>query len=76
MAIALVGLREDLQECTAAVKAVKAEVEKDRAELRAREEALRRERKLDRRWMVGTVLVAAGLVISAMALLLQHTGLG
>lgn len=33
-------------------------------------EAAARERKLDRRWMVGTVMFATGLVISAMAILL------
>ena len=42
-----------------------------RAEQRVAErEAAARERKLDRRWMVGTILFATGLVISALAILL------
>ena len=42
-----------------------------RAEQRLVErETAARERKLDRRWMVGTILTATGLVIAAMAILL------
>lgn len=38
--------------------------------LRSREDMQRQERKADRRWMIGTVLVAAGLIIGAMQVLL------
>lgn len=37
-----------------------------------REEQQRRERKSDRRWMVGTILTSAALVIAAVGLLVGH----
>lgn len=49
------------------VREVQEEAEDHRIE---REEQQRRERKSDRKWTIGTVLVVAGLVISALAVFL------
>lgn len=82
MADTLAGIREDLQDCAAAVKtlrtehasqlgALRTEIAEERKQLEKKERSQARERVLDRRWMIGTGLVVAGLVISAMALLLN-----
>jgi hypothetical protein len=45
------------------------EIEKLRASISEREEGQRRERKADRRWMLGTVLTASLLIVAAIGLL-------
>lgn len=37
-------------------------------------ESRRLERKVDRRWMIGTVLTSAALIVAALSLLLGHIG--
>lgn len=80
MTIVMASVRQDLQDCADAVKTsraelggeiktLRAEVEQERRDLAEKERAQRRERVLDRRWMVGTGLASAGVIIAAMALL-------
>lgn len=49
-----------------------AAVEKLEGVFHEREREMARERKSDRRWMIGVGLTCAGLVISAMAILIGH----
>jgi hypothetical protein len=64
-AIEFRGLRKDVGKCFEAIR--DAEVKREK-----REEQQRMERKADRRWIVMSAITAAGLVISAIALLVPH----
>lgn len=57
------GVGGDTTECITELRALK-------TELQTRETTQRLERRADRRWMVGTLLTTAGLVIAALAIFL------
>jgi hypothetical protein len=57
-------MRADVQECGASVKSLHATIDE-------RREEERKERRSDRRWYIGTGLTSAGLVIGALALLVD-----
>lgn len=61
---------EDISEIKQALQSVERTITGRVQERYAEREAAARERKIDRRWMVGTILTATGLVIAAMAILL------
>jgi hypothetical protein len=62
IAVEFRGIRKDVGGCFAAIR--EAETKRE-----VREDAQRKERKSDRRWMVGSTMTAASLVIGALALL-------
>lgn len=61
---------EDIREIKTALQSVERTITGRAAERANERESAARERKMDRRWMVGTILTATGLVIAAMAILL------
>jgi hypothetical protein len=61
-AVELRNLRKDVGHCFEAIRAAEDKREK-------RDDEQRRERKADRRWIVGSAMTAASLVIAALALL-------
>lgn len=67
-------VKKDTAACHGAVRDLRADFTQYREEQEQQHEAHRLERKSDRRWMVGTVLTSAALVIAAMGLLLGHLG--
>lgn len=74
VAVDLGYLKKDTGACHRAVRDLRSEFNAYRDEQGEQREAHRLERKSDRRWMIGTVLTAAALVIAAMGLLLGHIG--
>lgn len=62
IAVEFRGMREDIGNCFTAIREAEAKRE-------AREEEQRRERKSDRRWMVGSAFTAASLVVATLGLL-------
>jgi CHASE3 domain sensor protein len=73
---ALVNVQEDIHEIRRALESIEKRFA-DRVTQRVEEQkAADRERKTDRRWMLGTALTASGLVIAAMAILLPAIGGG
>ena len=64
----------DVNACHRAVRELRDDFNAYTEEQAETHEAHRLERKSDRRWMVGTVLTSAALVIGAMGLLLGHLG--
>jgi DNA-binding ferritin-like protein len=67
-------LRRDVDACAESVKEHRDDFSAYVEEQTRTHEAHRIERKSDRRWMIGTVLTSAALVIAAMGLLLGHLG--
>lgn len=65
-------LRRDMDACSQSVREHRDDFSTYVEEQEKTNEAHRLERKSDRRWMVGTVLTAAALVIAAMGLLVGH----
>ena len=57
------GVADDTHECRTDVKTLKADWAR-------RDEIQHNERKSDRRWMIGTALTTAGLIIAALAIFL------
>jgi CHASE3 domain sensor protein len=73
---ALTNVQEDIHEIRRALESIEKRFA-DRVTQRVEEQkAADRERKTDRRWMLGTALTASGLVIAAMAILLPAIGGG
>lgn len=54
------------------VREIKTQLSELLALIEKRQEAAGKERKSDRRWMIGTSLTAAGLVIAALGIILPH----
>lgn len=67
-------MRRDVDACAGDVAEHRSDFQAYMEEQTQTHEAHRLERKSDRRWMVGTVLTSAGLVIAAMGLLLGQLG--
>lgn len=59
----LVGMKDDLHEFVSELRELK-------RDLGTRAEVQRQERKADRRWMTGTILATASLIIAALAIFL------
>lgn len=67
-------LKDDTSACHKSVRELRREFNNYREEQQDLIEAHRLERKQDRRWMIGTVLTSAALVVAAMGVLLGHLG--
>lgn len=68
------NLRRDVDHCFTSLREHRDDFSTYVEEQDKTHEAHRLERKSDRRWMVGTVLTSAALVIAAMGLLVGHLG--
>lgn len=67
--VKLDNLARDVGRCFESNRETNAKLDAAEEKREKREEEQRQERKSDRKWMVGSALVAAGLVISALAFL-------
>lgn len=72
IAVEFRNLREDVGHCFDSIRDVDKKLTRAEEQRAKREDEQRRERVLDRRWMVGSAISAAALVIAALALILPH----
>lgn len=72
LAVEMRHVQQDTNACHTALRELRDDFQAYCEEQAQTHEAHRLERKSDRRWMIGTALTAAGLVIAAMAILVGH----
>ena len=70
--VAIARMTIQIENCFAAVSEVRDTLEEQNRHRQEQEEQQRRERKSDRHWIIGSAFTAAGLVISAVAILAGH----
>jgi hypothetical protein len=65
----LEAVREDTSECRTGVERIQSSLEKRNEQRETERKEAVAERKSDRRWLTGTILTSAGLVIAGVGLL-------